>query len=93
MLKIVGLTTFVVFVAGALLPGLQRSGHPRPAIQAILSVLFFLERPAKSWGLGDQDVGMLALRMSTTLICGFLLGCILACVTIPLKRKHGKDTT
>lgn len=75
-------TLAVVFLVGMFLPGIQRSGHTNPtlqaAVQAILSVLFFMEYPARSWGLRDTDVAMLVLRMASTVAWGCLLGALAA---------------
>jgi hypothetical protein len=80
-------TLAVVFLAGMLLPAMQGSGHPHPELQAIISVLFFLEYPARSWGLQDADVAMLLLRMATTLVCGSLLGTLAALCTKLTHRR------
>jgi hypothetical protein len=60
-----------------LLPGTQRSGHSSPVVETLISIMFFLEYPARLCGLTDADVGMLAVRMFSTLVCGAFAGCVL----------------
>lgn len=80
-------TMSVLLWVGMFLPGLQRSGHPRPVLAAILSVLFFLEPPARSWwGLGDRDVAMVLVRLISNLLSGAVAGLALASLAVWIDR-------
>ena len=70
-------TAVVVFLAGMLLPGTQHSGYSSPVTERLTSILFFLEYPARQCGLEDADIGMLAVRMFSTLVCGVIAGGLL----------------
>jgi hypothetical protein len=70
-------TLLVVVLAGMLLPGTQCSGHPRSVVQAVTSVLFFLEGPAREWGVEDSDLAMILIRLFSTVVCGSLVGAAL----------------
>ncbi len=68
----------IIFLLGAVLPGTQGSGHPRPWVDGVCSVLFSLECAARTCGLRGEGIAVGFLRVTSTLICGFVLGCALA---------------
>lgn len=89
--KIVLIAVGIVFLVGALLPALQRSGHPRPAIAVFLSVLFFLELPVNGVGF-ESDFVPLTLRIISTLVWGVALGIGSAFVVRNVRRKDKQGT-
>ncbi len=84
--KVFCATMILVLFSGTILPGMQSSGHPRPVITSVLSVLFFLEGPAQHWGITDLDAGMLFLRFVSTIIWGAVLGCVLVIFSVGVGR-------
>ena len=75
------------------LPATQGRGHPTPATDAVISVLFFLEQPARKMGLQDHDVAMLFLRMLTTAIVGLISGTGVAIAMRWLPKQDSADNS
>ncbi len=73
-------STVVVFLVGMLLPATVSTRHPRPEVNTVLGVLFFLEHPARRLGLEDRDAFMIPVRAVSTLMWGLALGWMFAAV-------------
>ena len=39
--------------------------------------MFFLEGPAREWGVEDSDLAMILIRLFSTVVCGSLVGAAL----------------
>lgn len=76
--KVIAATVVIVLLAGMLLPATQSTRHPRPEVDAVCGVLYFLERPARGLGLEDRDACMIPVRAASTLLWGLALGCGIA---------------
>ena len=76
-------TSALVLVVGAALPGIQSTLHPRPWVDDILRVLYFLERP----GMGDRGALVMSARIASTIIWGLGLGVIAGLIAGRIARK------
>ncbi len=78
------LTAVLVFSVGATLPGMQSTLHPRPWVDDVLRVLYFLDRS----GAADRGAAVMFARAASTLIWSLGLGVIAGLVAGRITRKR-----
>ncbi len=76
-------TAAVVFLIGAALPGLQSTLHPRPWVDDLLRVLYFLERP----DMGDRGALVMSARIASIMIWAVGLGALAGLIAGRPARK------